>query len=157
MLTRWPGLPVCWGAVEEQLIMRPGHSLERRHFIEANGPPPPSHQHHCNLLSTPAIIRQLDNWTEIQGQPSAFDSQYDIFNSVPQFFLPCSVLWKTFKFHYHRFSSHNKYYLLNNDARLWLVHFLKREKLSEILNQHFTYYSLKTETFTIFILFYSRV
>ena len=154
MLTRWPGLPVCWGAVEEQLIMRPGHSLERRHFIEANGPPPPSHQHHCNLLSTPAIILQLDDWTELQGQPSAFDSHYDIFNSTP--FL-------SFFFHFQFFgqllNSIIKDFprMINNLARLWLVHFLKREKLSEILNLHFTYYSLKTETFTIFILFYSRV
>ena len=139
--------------------MRPGHSLEQRHFIEANGPPPPpppshQHQHYCNLLSTPAIIRQLDNWPEIQGHPSAFDSHYDIFNSTPllSFFFHFQFFGQLLNSIIKDFPS-----MINNQACLCLVHFLKREKLSEILNLHFTYYSLKTETFTIFILFYSRV
>ena len=135
--------------------MRPGHSLERRHFIEANGPPPPA-------TNTTAIYSQPQlssvNWTSGQkyrGTPStAFDSHYDIFNSTPllSFFFHFQFFGQLLNSIIKDFPS-----MINNQACLCLVHFLKREKLSEILNLHFTYYSLKTETFTIFILFYSRV
>ena len=127
--------------------------MERRHFIEANGPPTPSHT--TAIYSQPQLSSV--NWTtgqKYRGTPqlSILTMTSSTLYSVAQFFFHFQFFGQLLNSIIKDFPS-----MINNQACLCLVHFLKREKLSEILNLHFTYYSLKTETFTIFILFYSRV
>ena len=67
--------------------MRPGHSLERRHFIEANGPPPPA-------TDTTAIYSQPQlssvNWTT--GQKYRGTPQLSILTMTSSTLLRCSVV-----------------------------------------------------------------